>query len=398
MIPKIKEKKCNKCNIIKPLNDFSFEKAREIFNSRCKSCLAKIAKEKRAEIKKNKDDANGVVIVQANEGCQICTNCNIEKLLKDFSFEKNVNRYRIQCKVCRNSFAKERRDIKKAEKEESKKLLPKPLPPTEKECNKCCITKSLDEFYGSGKPGKISAMCKICRSEYYKDRRKTIPKKHIIKEDIIDHQVCNFCSEDKPIGDYLRNDNGSRRKECRTCRKKRAQANTVRINLDPELRKAYNIKKQAAARALLENHPEKKLIRACRKRLADTFKSGKEYPDLIGCSAEFLKKWFEFHFSLDSNSDITFSNHGYTWHIDHVIPCAIYDFKIEVHKQQCFHWSNINPLLIEQNLEKGNRICLTSIETQNRKLQLFCEQEGIPVVKISLPENLQDTLIAGTSL
>ena len=44
------------------------------------------------------------------------------------------------------------------------------------------------------------------------------------------------------------------------------------------------------------------------------------------------------------------------WHIDHVIPCAIFDFADETQRKVCFHWSNLAPYPALDNISKGDKI------------------------------------------
>jgi hypothetical protein len=156
-----------------------------------------------------------------------------------------------------------------------------------------------------------------------------------------------------------------------------------------------------------ENNKEKEYIRhrvyyeqhklelSIRHRLYFVFKTGRRCEELLSCEYKFLKKWFDYHFSIDTN--LNYYNHGGVWHIDHVIPCAAFDLKNENHIKRCFHWSNLMPLLAEKNLSKNKKICHISIDEQNRRLRKFCTDEKIDIVQISLNFE-QDISIAGTSL
>jgi hypothetical protein len=42
-----------------------------------------------------------------------------------------------------------------------------------------------------------------------------------------------------------------------------------------------------------------------------------------------------------------------TWHVDHIIPCALFDLTNFEQQKQCFHYSNLTPLLAKKNLSKG---------------------------------------------
>ena len=43
------------------------------------------------------------------------------------------------------------------------------------------------------------------------------------------------------------------------------------------------------------------------------------------------------------------------WHIDHIIPCDWFDMNKPEEQAICFHWSNLQPLWADENLEKKAR-------------------------------------------
>ncbi len=118
----------------------------------------------------------------------------------------------------------------------------------------------------------------------------------------------------------------------------------------------------------------RKLVKACRTRLKRFFKT-KFYKTLncIGCDSEFLKKWLEFNLT----DDMTLSNHGDLWHIDHVLPISLFDLTIDKEKTICFHWSNLAPLHRIQNMAKGNRIDMEQLKNHIESLKKFIIKENI---------------------
>lgn len=73
--------------------------------------------------------------------------------------------------------------------------------------------------------------------------------------------------------------------------------------------------------------------------------------DLLGCSVESFRKYLESMF-VDGMS---WNNHGDVWHIDHIRPCASFDLSKEDEQRICFHYSNMQPLFVQDNLSKGCR-------------------------------------------
>lgn len=69
----------------------------------------------------------------------------------------------------------------------------------------------------------------------------------------------------------------------------------------------------------------------------------------IGCTLEYLKLHME---SLFKNG-MTWENHGRLWHIDHILPSISFNLLDESEIFKCYHYSNLQPLLIGENLTKG---------------------------------------------
>ncbi len=61
---------------------------------------------------------------------------------------------------------------------------------------------------------------------------------------------------------------------------------------------------------------------------------------LLGCTLNFLKQYLESQFK----PEMTWSNHGIIWEIDHIIPCSKFDLTKEEEQQKCFHYTNLQPL------------------------------------------------------
>jgi len=77
------------------------------------------------------------------------------------------------------------------------------------------------------------------------------------------------------------------------------------------------------------------------------------YEKLFGCNKEFLKQHLEAQFK----EGMSWDNHSLTgWQIDHIIPASCFDLTDIEQQRKCFHYSNLQPLWVEENREKGNKI------------------------------------------
>ncbi len=72
--------------------------------------------------------------------------------------------------------------------------------------------------------------------------------------------------------------------------------------------------------------------------------------ELVGCSLLELRTHLEKQFQCGMSWD----NYG-KWHIDHIKPCMKFDLTKLSERQQCFHYSNLQPLWATENLAKGGR-------------------------------------------
>lgn len=142
--------------------------------------------------------------------------------------------------------------------------------------------------------------------------------------------------------------------------------------------KAYNINNRATIqprstrnhKRLRDTNPAFKMAHVFRCRLGKVMKglikSGNTFT-LMGCTADQFKSWLEFNFT----DGMTFENHGTLWHIDHVIPCCTFNLSDPEHQMQCFHWSNMKPMLARDNCSKSGRVIADEIPLHVGRILLF---------------------------
>lgn len=61
---------------------------------------------------------------------------------------------------------------------------------------------------------------------------------------------------------------------------------------------------------------------------------------LLGINLFELKIYLENKFK----DGMSWNNYGKVWHIDHIIPCALFDFSDKKQIFKCFHYTNLQPL------------------------------------------------------
>ena len=101
--------------------------------------------------------------------------------------------------------------------------------------------------------------------------------------------------------------------------------------------------------------PENKLAHNQRKRITKALNGilkSNNTLDLIGCSTFELKDYIESKFT----DGMSWDNYGRDgWHIDHIRPCASFDLSDTKQQEECFHYTNLQPLWAKDNLSKKNK-------------------------------------------
>lgn len=79
--------------------------------------------------------------------------------------------------------------------------------------------------------------------------------------------------------------------------------------------------------------------------------------NLLGCSIEQLKEYLQQTAIKNGYKDFNIINYNPSiYHIDHIIPCSSFELSKEEEQKKCFHYTNMQILLKEKNLKKGNTI------------------------------------------
>jgi len=100
--------------------------------------------------------------------------------------------------------------------------------------------------------------------------------------------------------------------------------------------------------------PMFKITKNLRSRLWTVLKKNKKSETtmkLTGCTLEELKKHLESKFE----DGMDWNNYG-VWHVDHIIACANFDLSNPEQQKICFHYTNLQPMWGEKNMQKGARL------------------------------------------
>ncbi len=74
---------------------------------------------------------------------------------------------------------------------------------------------------------------------------------------------------------------------------------------------------------------------------------------LLGCSIKDFRIYIESKFEVG----MSWKNYGRIgWHLDHIMPCAIFDLSKPEHQKRCFHFSNMQPMWAHENHSKSAKV------------------------------------------
>jgi len=194
-------------------------------------------------------------------------------------------------------------------------------------------------------------------------------------------KVCTKCGIEKLLGEFHRKTSSrdGRNERCKNCRSE----DTILWNemhreqmrkCVRHWQKANPEKQKEATRNWAKNHPEKMreiIKRANKKRLSEPKgilsgrmsagirgsirgnKRGRHWETLVNYSLDELKRHLEKQF-ID---EMSWENMG-LWHIDHIIPISIFNFKTteDYDFKRCWALKNLQPMWASENDKKHNKI------------------------------------------
>jgi hypothetical protein len=103
-----------------------------------------------------------------------------------------------------------------------------------------------------------------------------------------------------------------------------------------------------------QKHPEAKTHSRLNVLIASSLASqgkrkAKKTEEYLGCTVAECRAHLESLFL----SGMSWDNHG-EWHIDHIRPCASFDFNDQEQIKECMHYTNLQPLWAKDNLSKSD--------------------------------------------
>ena len=160
-------------------------------------------------------------------------------------------------------------------------------------------------------------------------------------------KTCNYCDEEKLMSEFHRQEaaKDGHNYQCKLC-----------YNNYMRLRRANNVSVRV----------NNQLLAQMRHLIRGTTPSHKLLK-IMNCNKMFFFKWLEFQFE----DNMTWSNYGKIWNIDHVIPASSFNLLNEDELKRCYSWTNLRPCTIEENREKGSKIDYGFITIQKKQAHIF---------------------------
>jgi hypothetical protein len=210
-----------------------------------------------------------------------------------------------------------------------------------KQCSKCQQIKDTTEFSKcqSNKNGLYS-QCKECVRVYQKTHYKKNHEKYLQKNTL------NY----KMYGSRWK----QTRKKYNLEHREHLYKKAIERLQNPRKRKMRNITSSKRDKWRRINDPIYRIKKTIRTRVWNALKGIYKHhhtEELVGCSFSELKSKLESRFSFGMSWD----NYG-EWHVDHIIPCSMFDLTKENEQKKCFHYSNLQPLWAKDNLRKNNKV------------------------------------------
>lgn len=96
----------------------------------------------------------------------------------------------------------------------------------------------------------------------------------------------------------------------------------------------------------------------------------------LGCTSAQLREHLEQQFT----DGMDWSNYGVLgWHVDHILPCAVFDLAREDHQMICFNYKNLRPLWYQENHSKADTVDMDVLLASDFHLLKEARRLGVKV-------------------
>jgi len=238
-------------------------------------------------------------------------------------------------------------------------------------CNKCNLYKPLSDFYDK------KNICKKCKSEWSKkyyliNRCKILVNvnnyTNLNKEKINNKRKESYKNNiDNKIKINIRNNIYSKINKDKIIDNVKKWQNKNKEKIKKYKIKYYMKNKENIVLKRKNNiqYRIRKLIDSRIRKILLLLNKSKSTIELLGCSISELKNWLGIANYYDSKK----------YHIDHIIPCSLYDLTIKENQLKCFNYRNLRLIPAKENLYKSDKLDVELIKAYQ--------------IEDLLPENLE---------
>lgn len=193
--------------------------------------------------------------------------------------------------------------------------------------------------------GDVWQLTKIRPTKDFADPRDAFHYKNFAPTLHVDKppKTCKKCSVERPLTEFAKNPIGKTlRDTCKTC---------MYHQREKQPKEEVRRKKREYRRMKTKTDPAFKIKERLRKRM-EKFISGSpvSVSRSVGCSKQQLKE----HLESQWKEGMDWQNYGSHWVIDHIKPLAAFDLKDPEEIKKCCHYTNLQPLTVEENSKKGS--------------------------------------------
>lgn len=175
--------------------------------------------------------------------------------------------------------------------------------------------------------------------------------------------TCTKCGDEYPLNGFYKSKHPSHKvgyvTPCKICRKElernKDNSNYYKnrlANLTPEQKQSRTQQLTERARERRKD-PLVRLKESIRTRIYNGLKDGKDRSTekYLGCDISNYKLYLESKFT----EEMSWDNYGEYWEIDHIKPICKYNLSVENEMEECFHYSNTQPLSKGDNRVKSGK-------------------------------------------
>lgn len=183
--------------------------------------------------------------------------------------------------------------------------------------------------------------------EFSKDKNKKDGHQSQCKDCIKEHSARRYAEKGEVLRGNVKKWKKNNREKCNLVNKKWKKNNRDKVN--------------ASQNKYRENNPSVKMKQNVSRGIRRIVKKAKEggvvleksHDSLkyLGCSAEFFYNYIAGQYK-DGMTDDNYGTNG--WHLDHIKPCAAFDFDNEEELYECFHYTNYQPMWSTENNKKSS--------------------------------------------